>query len=29
MAACPEGSLGDQFIKNLGEANSYFFSEDK
>lgn len=25
MAACPEGSLGDQFVKNLGEANSYFF----
>ena len=28
MAACPEGSLGDQFVKNLGEANSFFFDGD-
>jgi heat shock protein HslJ len=25
LAACPEGSLGDQFLQNLGQANSYFF----
>ena len=25
MAACPEGSLGDQFVANLSGANSYFF----
>jgi heat shock protein HslJ len=28
MAACPEGSLGDQFVKNLGEANSFLFDGD-
>jgi heat shock protein HslJ len=28
LVACPEGSLGDQFVKNLGEANSYFFDGD-
>ena len=29
LAACPEGSLGDRFIRDLGEANGYFFdSED-
>jgi heat shock protein HslJ len=25
LAACPEGSLGDQFVANLSSANSYFF----
>ena len=25
LAACPEGSLGDQFVQNLGQANSYLF----
>lgn len=25
MAACPEGSLGDQFVANLSAANTYFF----
>jgi hypothetical protein len=24
MAACPEGSLGDQFVKILNEANIFF-----
>lgn len=28
MAACPEGSLGDQFVKNLGEANRFLFDGD-
>ena len=28
MAACPEGSLGDQFVKNLGEANRFLFEGD-
>jgi heat shock protein HslJ len=27
MAACPEGSLGDQFAAQLGEAAIYFFQE--
>lgn len=25
LAACPEESLGDRFIRDLGEANGYFF----
>ncbi len=25
MAACPEGSLGDQFVANLSAANGFFF----
>lgn len=28
LAACPEGSLGDQFVANLSGANSYFFDGD-
>lgn len=27
MAACPEGSLGDQFVANLGGAAIYFFQD--
>ena len=27
MAACPEGSLGDQFVANLSAASGYFFSD--
>jgi heat shock protein HslJ len=27
MAACPEGSLGDQFVANLDAAAIYFFSD--
>jgi heat shock protein HslJ len=27
MAACPEGSLSDQFLANLSAANIYFFNE--
>lgn len=28
MAACPEGSLGDQFVSNLSGANIFFFDGD-
>ena len=28
MAACPEGSLGDQFVANLSGANNFFFDGD-
>lgn len=28
LVACPEGSQGDQFVKNLSEANSYLFDGD-
>ena len=27
MAACPEGSLGDQFVADLAAANAYFFDQ--
>jgi heat shock protein HslJ len=28
LAACPPGSLGDEFVKQLGNINSYFFKGD-
>jgi hypothetical protein len=28
MAACPEDSLGDQFVANLSGANIFFFDGD-
>ena len=27
LVACPEGSLGDQFVRNLSAANSFFFDD--
>jgi heat shock protein HslJ len=29
MAACPEGSIGNDFVQALGNANSFFFQDDR
>lgn len=29
MAACPEGSIGNDFVQALGSANSFFFQDDR